>query len=49
MSKIDDLNRLNLIAQSRSKLYSFHKESEHSFNDIKGHLDELKVISSKLY
>jgi hypothetical protein len=48
LSEIDDLNRMNLIAQSRSKLYSFLKESEQSFNDIKEHLDELKVISAKL-
>ena len=48
LSEIDDLNRTNLIAQSRSKLYSFLKESEQSFNDIKEPLDELKVISAKL-
>ena len=48
LSEIDKLNRMNSIAQSRSKLYSFLKESEQSFKNIKEHLDELKVISAKL-
>ena len=48
LSEIDNLNRMNSIAESRSKLHLFLKESEQSLNHLKEYLDELKVISAKL-
>jgi hypothetical protein len=48
LSKIDDLNKSNSIAQSRSTLHAFLKESELTIKSIKNQLDELKIIRARL-
>ena len=48
LGEIDDLNKINNMAQSRSALHTFLKESEQTIMSIKEQIDELNIISSRL-